>query len=235
MNTSTALWPLALSDGLYRLLVLAYPAAFRRRYGAEMRQVFRDCCREAYAQCGLPGLAQLWGWAVIDVLATAPREHWTAGRRHMMNASSHEHAFGERLAQVLGRDPSYYQLLVAAEPTRRIQEVVDSLALDGDPEQPQVALTLFHELSDGVSEAQAERWLAGLRDAAQRLYHPASRAEAGSLSDTLLRLIYADPTLYDLVAAVEPGYGLIELVESLALEGDVEDVEAMLRLMREAS
>lgn len=39
--------------------------------------------------------------------------------------------------------------------------------------------------------------------------------------------------MYELIAAVEPGYGLLEVVESLALEMNLEEVEPSLALMRE--
>jgi hypothetical protein len=54
-----------------------------------------------------------------------------------------------------------------------------------------------------------------------------------TVTGKLLQLIYAEPRLYELVASVEPGYGLIEILESLALEVDAEEVESMLGLMRQ--
>ena len=147
--------------------------------------------------------------------------------------TGNEHAFGERLAQVLGQDSSYYQLLVIAEPTRRMWDIVESLALDGDPDQPQATLQMFQDLSDDIPEGLAERWLAGLRDAAQRLGHTLPAEVTPGFAGTLLRHITADPALYELIASAEPGYGLLELIENLALEGNVDDIEAMLRLMRQ--
>jgi len=32
-------------DGLYQVLLGFYPSRFRRRFGAEMLQIFQDCCR----------------------------------------------------------------------------------------------------------------------------------------------------------------------------------------------
>jgi Clp amino terminal domain, pathogenicity island component len=68
-------WLLTASDRLYRALLLAYPAAFRREFGPHMAQVFRDCCHQARQEQGLPGLLRLW-LATLSDLATSVRvEH----------------------------------------------------------------------------------------------------------------------------------------------------------------
>lgn len=144
---------------------------------------------------------------------------------------SAEH-FNQRLADVLNADPDAYRLLISDEPTRAMWELVESLALDADPDHPDAALWLFQDLSHR-SEQQDERWLAGLRDAARRLAAQHSLGTAASLADRLLWRVYADPVLYDLVAAVEPGAGLRDLIESMALEGDADDIEAMVQLLRQ--
>ena len=59
------------SARLYRVLLGAYPARFRREYGAPMLQVFRDCCREAARQRGLYGIAVVWLTALRDLLVSA--------------------------------------------------------------------------------------------------------------------------------------------------------------------
>jgi hypothetical protein len=63
---------LALSDRMYRILLQAYPASFRKRFAAEMAQVFGCQCREAYVQSGAGGVLRLWlptlwdwAWAAI--------------------------------------------------------------------------------------------------------------------------------------------------------------------------
>jgi hypothetical protein len=45
---------------MYRILLVAYPAEFRQRYGAEMAQVFRTCCRVSYNSSGARGVLRLW-------------------------------------------------------------------------------------------------------------------------------------------------------------------------------
>jgi hypothetical protein len=226
---------LAASVRLYRLLLVGYPASFRRRYGPEMVQVFRDCVRDA---CRRGDLLGLWMRTLGDLLATAPMEHLSALRRversRMMtwNTGVENHPFAEQLAQVLDQEPTYYQLLISTEPTRRMSDVIDCLAIDGDWEQPEVTLALFQDLRQDVPEADMDRWLTRLRDAARRIYAEVED-EPVDLTDKILRLVYADPHLYELVAAVEPGYGLLEVIESLALEMNLEEVEPALALMRE--
>jgi hypothetical protein len=51
---------LAISDRAYRILLAAYPAEFRQRYGPEMAQVFRTCCRESYDSSGASAVLHLW-------------------------------------------------------------------------------------------------------------------------------------------------------------------------------
>ena len=44
----------SLSPSVYRILLLAYPAHFRRKYGLQMAQVFRDSWRYERGRRGLP-------------------------------------------------------------------------------------------------------------------------------------------------------------------------------------
>jgi peptide/nickel transport system permease protein len=65
---------LARHTGLYRRLLVLYPWRFRREYGNDMVQVFRDRLRDE-AAAGRPGrVAVFWVWAVGDLVRTAPRE-----------------------------------------------------------------------------------------------------------------------------------------------------------------
>lgn len=74
MNTSPSKRLLTISERLYRLLLLAYPAEFRRAYRREMIQTFRDCCREAQ-QRGQWSMLRLWGLLLYDLVTTAFTEH----------------------------------------------------------------------------------------------------------------------------------------------------------------
>lgn len=69
--------------------------------------------------------------------------------------TSNEHALRTRIAHVLSNDPSSYHLLVAPEfpdyaQLHRLQDVLDSLALESDPVRPEDVIELLHALSDEV-------------------------------------------------------------------------------------
>jgi hypothetical protein len=76
MNTgaSEGSWAIRLSIQLYRRLLVAYPNAFRREYGAHMAQVFGDCCREAAQVEGVVGLWRYWLMAFGDLIGSALAE-----------------------------------------------------------------------------------------------------------------------------------------------------------------
>ena len=75
---------LRLAERVYRALLLAYPAAFRRDYGARMAQAFRDLCREQLARGGAPGLVRLWLRTAVDLVATALQERGRAMRQKLL-------------------------------------------------------------------------------------------------------------------------------------------------------
>ena len=63
-----------ISQQVYRLLLRAYPHEFRREYGPQMRQVFRDSCR--FQRQGIKfSLLRVWLTTLIDLIQTAPIEH----------------------------------------------------------------------------------------------------------------------------------------------------------------
>ncbi|HMH42470.1 MAG TPA: hypothetical protein VK557_03225 [Pyrinomonadaceae bacterium] len=60
---------------IYRFLLLAYPIGFRRDYGRQMMQLFRDCHRDAGAGPHVFGSSRLWFRTLLDLARTAPAEH----------------------------------------------------------------------------------------------------------------------------------------------------------------
>ncbi|HEX6480521.1 MAG TPA: DUF1835 domain-containing protein [Ktedonobacteraceae bacterium] len=66
---------LALSERLYRRLLLVYPARFRRQFGSQMTQLFLDCCRAAYEKSGAWGVVRLWLPTLADLITNAIAEH----------------------------------------------------------------------------------------------------------------------------------------------------------------
>ena len=55
------------SERIYRALLVVYPREFRREYGAQMRQVFGDLCREERRRKQRIGLVWLWLRTVLDL------------------------------------------------------------------------------------------------------------------------------------------------------------------------
>src|SRR5437667_5448566 len=66
---------ISVSEHLYQQLLRAYPASFRHQYGAQMTQVFLDCCRVAYQQSGTRGVLHLWIPTLGDLVSNAIAEH----------------------------------------------------------------------------------------------------------------------------------------------------------------
>ncbi len=75
MNHSTSRKSVAISHRLYLLLLVMCQPEFRRQYGREMGQVFRDRCHEAQRQGGLAGLVWWWIEALLDLAGTAVATH----------------------------------------------------------------------------------------------------------------------------------------------------------------
>jgi hypothetical protein len=61
----------SISERVYEALLVAYPKEFRRAYGSEMAQVFKDLCREERRRGGASGLTRLWVRTFLDLATTA--------------------------------------------------------------------------------------------------------------------------------------------------------------------
>jgi hypothetical protein len=61
---------IALSERIYRALLIFYPADYRREYGALMVQVFRDMYRDTYHSQGWAGMAFWWCTTLLDLTLT---------------------------------------------------------------------------------------------------------------------------------------------------------------------
>jgi hypothetical protein len=66
---------LTLAGRIYSLLLYAYPTAFRREYGFDMTQAFRDDTHDTLHESGTIGLLGLWFLTFTDLLKTAFAEH----------------------------------------------------------------------------------------------------------------------------------------------------------------
>jgi hypothetical protein len=65
---------LILSIWVYKSLIFALPKEFRQNYAAEMKLVFRDCCREAYTRNGVLGIFGELTNGVLDLAISAVKE-----------------------------------------------------------------------------------------------------------------------------------------------------------------
>ena len=66
------------SERIYRALLKAYPAEFRREYGPQIEQAFGDQYREARERGGGSGIARLWMLTIPDLARTAVAQRITA-------------------------------------------------------------------------------------------------------------------------------------------------------------
>lgn len=69
---------LNISYRLYGLLLLAYPPEFRRDFGHQMLQVFRDCYR---AEANNGSLLSFWLRTLVDLVLTATKERTDSSGR----------------------------------------------------------------------------------------------------------------------------------------------------------
>lgn len=70
MNQTIETRWIALSERVYRMLLILYPADYRREYGALMAQIFRDVCRERYRSHGVIGVVWWWCKTMLDLAFT---------------------------------------------------------------------------------------------------------------------------------------------------------------------
>ncbi len=75
-------WLEKISVFIYRVLLVFYPADFRRVYGSQMVQLFWDSCREAQQHAGMRGLISLWLSTLYDVASSVIVERSMTMQRH---------------------------------------------------------------------------------------------------------------------------------------------------------
>jgi hypothetical protein len=63
------------SSRVYKLLLSAYPCSFRREYGYQMQQVFRDRYRDEARRNRRLAIAGYWLRTLLDLIPSAAREH----------------------------------------------------------------------------------------------------------------------------------------------------------------
>ena len=65
----------SLSCRIYRMLLAAYPAEFRREYGPSLLQVFRDSSRDATRREGKFATGKFWLAILGDLIVSASKQH----------------------------------------------------------------------------------------------------------------------------------------------------------------
>ncbi len=75
-------WLEKISVFFYRRLLVLYPADFRRAFGLQMVQLFRDACQEAQRRAGLSGLIRVWLSTLYDVASSVIVERSMAMQKH---------------------------------------------------------------------------------------------------------------------------------------------------------
>jgi predicted permease len=68
------------SERVYAGLLWLYPPAFRRRFGTDMRDLFRDLLHAERARDGRRGVARMWFRIIPDLAASSARERLSALR-----------------------------------------------------------------------------------------------------------------------------------------------------------
>ncbi|HKE57713.1 MAG TPA: hypothetical protein VKB46_13460 [Pyrinomonadaceae bacterium] len=94
---------MSLSQKVFKLMLVAYPREFRREYGPQMTQVFRDCCRAGEHRAA-GARWHLWLRTVTDLLVSATREHLATFRKDnsaMNNRQQNLLALGTCLAIIV--------------------------------------------------------------------------------------------------------------------------------------
>ncbi len=62
------------SKRVYRSLLVLYPKEFRREYGADMVQLFRDQCRDELRTGGVVAWIALWFRTLVELVGSTRRE-----------------------------------------------------------------------------------------------------------------------------------------------------------------
>ena len=89
------------SARLYRVLLMAYPRRFRRRYGVDMRALFADKCRDDILRRGRGRQPVFWLRTLRDIGANAAGE-WRALLRARWNPEPELHPLASRRHRSMG-------------------------------------------------------------------------------------------------------------------------------------
>jgi hypothetical protein len=142
---------LTTSDRFYQALLRRYPPDFRRRFTAEMAQVFRLACRDAQISHGRRGLLKLWLLAGWDWCRSVVVEWWDAltKRRIAMDTSALDRQLGDMI----------WTIQAALFAGYSFKQNLEALAQIAPEPAAGACRRLLEELNAGHSFEQAvERW-----------------------------------------------------------------------------
>ena len=192
------------SERAYRLLLLAYPRDFRRRYRVEMEQLFRDLYRE---KCGSrSGLVLLWIRTLSDLVPTA------VAQRIMVRTNRREAVMKNRRSAVVG-----FVLLLAP-----LYFVSASLLKYGlgvgflfDPLEAVLSVAERREVFNLVSPIV---FLGGLCLALALNVYAVMRFDIGREDGAIVSTVRVTPGLWNIAVAVVSVLLLVTLVGYMFLE-----------------
>ena len=116
----------SLSDRIYRALLGFYPQQFRRGFGEDMAQLFRDQCLEMKVGQGWAGLARVWLRTLFDLALQAPLEHFRS--KNDRNPQQPKRPSGDSMISKMLQDLRYAFRSLARSPAYTLVAAL-SLAL----------------------------------------------------------------------------------------------------------
>ena len=87
---------------MYEWLLFVYPTTFRRAFGGQMVQVFRDSYRARKRDGRIGSLARLWLRTSIDLILSAVKEHTEKENLLMSNLKKHLVALSGCVVVIVG-------------------------------------------------------------------------------------------------------------------------------------
>ena len=113
MRKTRAERPATKTEKIYCRLRWLYPADYRRKYAAEMEQLYRDLCREALETQGGGGLFRLWLFIVKDLSKSVVTEQ-AASLRGGLSEMQKNKSLGRAVLGLLALAPAFIFTLVAS-------------------------------------------------------------------------------------------------------------------------